>query len=101
MKKRFMVVFEVGDKSHGAFAPDIPGCFAVGKTLDETRNRYLAAVEAHLKWLAADNDPIPEPAATAFDFAPHAKGKKPRFYIEWLQVPMPRARAPIKRKRAA
>lgn len=101
MKKEFMVVFEVGPKSLGAFAPDIPGCFAVGRTLDQARRRYLEAAEAHLKWLAADHEPIPQPTATTFDFSPHSKGKKPRFYVEWLQIPMPRVRNSIKTKKAA
>lgn len=101
MKNEFMVVFELGEKSLGAFAPDIPGCFAVGPTLDETRRRYLEAAEAHLKWLAADNDPIPQPSTTTFDFSPRSKGKKPRYYVEWLRVSMPRARTPIKTTKAA
>jgi predicted RNase H-like HicB family nuclease len=101
MNKEFMVVFEVGPKSLGAFAPDIPGCFAMGRTLDQTRRRYLEAAEAHLKWMAADHDPLPKPTATAFDFAPRVSGKKPGYYVEWLQVPMPRARTSIKTTRAA
>lgn len=84
-----MVVFEVGKTSVGASAPDIPGCFAVGATLDVARRRYLGAVEAHLRWLAADRDPIPEPKTTRFDFAPRIKGKRPRYYVEWLPVPIP------------
>ena len=48
MKTEFLVVFEMDKKGFGAFAPDIPGCFAVGPTLDETRRRYLEAVAAHL-----------------------------------------------------
>jgi predicted RNase H-like HicB family nuclease len=101
MKKEFLVVFEIGKSSLGASAPDIPGCFAVGPTLDETRRRYLEAVEAHLKWLAADRDPLPEPATTHFDFAPRTKKEKPRYYVEWLQVPVPQRLSPRKAKRAA
>ncbi len=101
MKKEFMVVFEVGEKSLGAFAPDIPGCFAVGRTLSETRRRYLEAAESHLNWLAAENDPIPHPASTTFDFAPRTKRKKPRYYVEWLSVPVPRIRTQMKTTKAA
>jgi predicted RNase H-like HicB family nuclease len=91
MKKDFMVVFEVGKKGFGAFAPDIQGCFAVGPTLEVTRQRYLEAVKAHLNWMASDHDPMPKPATTAFDFARSTgKGKKrPSFYIEWLPISVP------------
>lgn len=101
MKKEFMVVFEYGEKSLGAFAPDIPGCFAVGRTLDEARSRYLEAAEAHLKWLAADNDPMPSPHSTAFDFASQANRKRPRYYVEWLPVHVPRMRTITKANKAA
>jgi predicted RNase H-like HicB family nuclease len=101
MKKEFLVVFEVGKTSFGASAPDIPGCFAIGPTLDETRRRYLNAVVSHLKWLAADRDLLPEPTTTGFDFAPRAKGKKPRYYVEWLPVPVPQRLSPKKATRAA
>jgi predicted RNase H-like HicB family nuclease len=101
MKKEFLVVFEVGKTGLGASAPDIPGCFAVGPTLEETRRRYLKAAEAHLKWLAADRDPIPAPRTTGFDFAPRSKGKNPRYYVEWLPVPIPQRLSPRKTMRAA
>jgi predicted RNase H-like HicB family nuclease len=101
MKKEFLVVFEAGKTSVGASAPDIPGCFAVGSTLEETRRRYLKAAEAHLKWLAADRDPIPTPVTTGFDFAPRTRGKKPRYYVEWLPAPIPQRLPTRKTMRAA
>ena len=89
MKKEFLVVFEVGKTSLGAFAPDIPGCFAVGPTLDETRQRFLEAAEAHLKWMANDHDPIPEPVTSTYDFAPREGAEKTRYYVEWLAITVP------------
>jgi predicted RNase H-like HicB family nuclease len=89
MKKEFLVVFEVGKMSFGASAPDIPGCFAVGPTLEETRQRYVEAVEAHLKWLANDHQPIPEPVTSAFDFAPSNDAEKSSYYVEWLAIAVP------------
>ncbi|MGD0521567.1 MAG: type II toxin-antitoxin system HicB family antitoxin [Terracidiphilus sp.] len=89
MKTEFLVVFEVDKKGVGAFAPDIPGCFAVGPTVDETRRRYLEAVESHLKWLAKDHDPIPQPATTTVDFSKSAGETTSRYYVEWLSIPMP------------
>jgi predicted RNase H-like HicB family nuclease len=101
MTREFLVVFEVGKTSLGASAPDIPGCFAVGSTLEETRRRYRRAAEAHLKWLAADHDPIPKPSTTHFDFAPRTRGKKPRYYVEWLPLPIPQRPSSRKTTQAA
>lgn len=32
---RYAVIIEKGDTSYGASVPDLPGCIAVGETLDE------------------------------------------------------------------
>jgi predicted RNase H-like HicB family nuclease len=89
MNKKFLVVFEVGKTSFGALAPDIPGCFAVGPTLDETRRRFLEAVEAHLDWMATDHDPMPEPATSSFDFSKGPGEEPSSYYVEWLPIPLP------------
>ena len=89
MKQQFLVVFEVGKTSFGASAPDIPGCFAVGPTLDETRLRFLEAVEAHLEWLASDHDPIPRPVTTAYDFSREPGEDASSYFVEWLTISVP------------
>jgi predicted RNase H-like HicB family nuclease len=89
MKKEFLVVFEVGKTSFGAFAPDIPGCFAVGPTLDETRKRYMEAVDAHLRWMAEDHDPIPQPVTTIYDFSRGVGEEASSYYVEWLAISLP------------
>jgi predicted RNase H-like HicB family nuclease len=89
MKTEFLVVFEVGKTSFGAFAPDIPGCIAIGPTLDETKRRYLEAVESHLEWMANDDDPIPEPVTTSYDFSREPGEEVNSYYVEWLGIPMP------------
>ena len=89
MKKEFLVVFEVGKTSIGASSPDIPGCFAVGPTLDETRRRFLEAVEAHLEWMANDHDPIPQPVTTIYDFARESGEEASKYYVEWLPISVP------------
>jgi predicted RNase H-like HicB family nuclease len=89
MKTEFLVVFEVGKTSFGAFAPDIPGCFAVGPTLEETRQRFLEAVDAHLEWMANDHDPIPLPVTTVFDFSREPGEETSSYFVEWLAIPLP------------
>ena len=45
----------------GASVPDLPGCVATGKTLDETLSNIRDAVEFHLEGMRADGLPVPEP----------------------------------------
>jgi predicted RNase H-like HicB family nuclease len=89
MNKQFLVVFEKGKTSYGAFAPDIQGCFAVDPTLDETRTRFMEAAAAHLSWMASEHDPMPEPVTTVFDFSPESGEERSSYYVEWLALPVP------------
>jgi predicted RNase H-like HicB family nuclease len=90
MTKEFLVVFEAGPKNFSAFAPDIPGCYALGDTLSIAREQFLGAVKVHLEWLARDHDPIPEPVTTTFDFTREDEGETGRYAVEWLAIPMPK-----------
>ena len=47
---------------YGANAPDLPGCVATGRTIEETRQRMAKAIEMHLSAIREDGDTIPEPS---------------------------------------
>lgn len=51
---KYAVVFEISATGYGAYAPDLPGCIATGKTLALTRQRMREAIE--------DGDPILKPS---------------------------------------
>jgi predicted RNase H-like HicB family nuclease len=36
---RYVMIIETGKKNYSAYLPDLPGCIATGKTLDEVRQR--------------------------------------------------------------
>lgn len=59
---KFPVLFEKSSTGYGAFAPDLPGCVATGRTLEETRERMATAIGMHLALLREDGDPIPDPS---------------------------------------
>ena len=59
--KRYMVVIEQGPTSYGAYVPDLPGCVAVGDTVDEVTELIREAIEFHLEGLRDAGEPIPEP----------------------------------------
>jgi predicted RNase H-like HicB family nuclease len=42
--------------------PDLPGCVAVGETLDETARLIGEAIEFHLEGLREDGIAVPEPS---------------------------------------
>jgi predicted RNase H-like HicB family nuclease len=47
---------------YSAHVPDLPGCIATGRTLEETRKRMQKAIEMHLGAMREDGDEIPEPS---------------------------------------
>jgi predicted RNase H-like HicB family nuclease len=60
--REYVVVYEEGPSSWGAYVPDLPGCFAVGKTRAEVEDRIRGAIEFHIRGMLADGDSVPPPA---------------------------------------
>jgi len=56
---RYAIVIEKGATSYGASVPDLPGCVAVGETLDEAKELIQEAIAFHLEGLRAEGLPIP------------------------------------------
>lgn len=59
--KEYTVLYEKGPTSWGASVPDLPGCFAVGETFEETERLIQEAIELYIEQLRADGEPVPEP----------------------------------------
>lgn len=45
---RFLVIIEQGEKSYGAYSPDLPGCVAVGTTREEVGKNMHETIEMHI-----------------------------------------------------
>jgi predicted RNase H-like HicB family nuclease len=59
---KYLVVYEKGPTSWGAYVPDLPGCAAVGESREEVKTLIKDTIEMHLKAMQEDGDPIPEPS---------------------------------------
>lgn len=62
---KYAVIFEKSSNGYGAYVPDLPGCVAVGDTLEETQQLIREAIELHLHGMREDGDPIPMPTTVA------------------------------------
>lgn len=58
---RFLIVIERAVSNYSAYSPDLPGCVAVGSTIEEVQQNMQAAIRMHLKGMIEDNEPIPVP----------------------------------------
>jgi predicted RNase H-like HicB family nuclease len=56
---RFLVIIEKGAAGYGAYAPDLPGCIAVGDTREEVEHEMRAAIALHLHGMIEDHEPVP------------------------------------------
>jgi predicted RNase H-like HicB family nuclease len=60
---RYAVVIEKGQNNYSAYVPDLPGCVAVGDTIEEIEREIQEAIEFHIEGMRADGLPIPEPSS--------------------------------------
>jgi len=66
MKSReYAIIIEKSRNGYGAYAPDLPGCAAVGRTKRETVTLLRQAIVMHLKGMMEDGETIPEPSTSA------------------------------------
>ena len=62
---RYAMIIETGQQDYSAYLPDLPGCVATGKTVEEVRERMREAIELHLAGMREDGLPIPQPTSLA------------------------------------
>ncbi len=60
---RYAVVIERDDTGVSAFVPDLPGCVAAGKTVDEVLVLMQGAIRLHVAGLREDGQPVPAPSS--------------------------------------
>ena len=59
--REFVVIYEEGPTSWGAYVPDLPTCVAVGKTFEEVQGLISEAISLYIETLKEDGKLIPEP----------------------------------------
>ena len=59
MNYSILIVVGKSLRNYSAYAPEVPGCVATGKTLDETIRLMREAVQLHLEGIIEDGDEMP------------------------------------------
>jgi len=62
---KYAVIFEKAPNNWAAYAPDLPGCIAVGDTIEEARESMAEAIAFHIEGLRLHGYPVPEPTSRA------------------------------------
>lgn len=58
---KYLAIVEKGENNYSAFSPDVSGCAATGRTVEETLANMKDALEFHLKGMAESGEQIPQP----------------------------------------
>jgi predicted RNase H-like HicB family nuclease len=62
---RYLIIIERGSRNYSAYVPDLPGCIATGKTLEDVKGNMREAIAMHVQGMVEDQEPIPTPQTTA------------------------------------
>lgn len=65
---RFLVIIEPGSHNYSAYVPDLPGCIATGRTLEEVKSNMREAISMHLQGMLEDNEPIPPSSSNLVEY---------------------------------
>jgi predicted RNase H-like HicB family nuclease len=60
---KYAVVIEKVPENYAAYVPDLPGCIAVGDTIEEVQQLIREAIALHTEGMREDGLPVPEPSA--------------------------------------
>jgi len=60
---RYAVVIEKAKHNFAAYVPDLPGCIATGRTIEETEQLIQEAIALHLRGMREDGLVILEPSS--------------------------------------
>lgn len=66
---KFLIIVEKAGNNYSAYAPDLPGCVATGKTREEAEENMIEAIEFHIQGLLEDGLSVPKQEAYASVFA--------------------------------
>jgi predicted RNase H-like HicB family nuclease len=70
---KYAVIIEAGEHNYSAYVPDLPGCIATGKTLEEVTRCMREAIAFHIEGLREEGLPIP-PATSLCEYVELQEG---------------------------
>ena len=68
----YRIHVERGPGNCSAFSPDVPGCVATGRTVEECIAEMRSALTSHFEVMSDYGEPIPEPSGPGLYVEPEA-----------------------------
>jgi predicted RNase H-like HicB family nuclease len=60
---KYAVIIEAGAGNYSAYVPDLPGCIATDRTLEEVKKVMREAIAFHIEGLREEGLPVPPPTS--------------------------------------
>ncbi len=65
---KFVVIYEKTGTGFSSYSPELPGCIAIGKTIEETKINMKEAIEFHIEGMTIEGLEIPNSEAIYTQF---------------------------------
>ncbi len=63
---KYLVIIEKGAGNYSAYSPDVAGCAATGKSVEETLENMKGALGFHLEGMLENGETLPRPKGLNF-----------------------------------
>jgi predicted RNase H-like HicB family nuclease len=60
---KYTVIIEASAGNYSSYVPDLPGCIATGRTLEEVKRVMREAIAFHIEGLRENGLPVPPPTS--------------------------------------
>jgi predicted RNase H-like HicB family nuclease len=91
----YLIVIGRTSTGYSAHCPDVPGCAAVGKTVEAVVANMKKALEFHFEGLAEDGEPIPKSGGVASYREVMNDLKVDEYFLAHVQIDTRRFAAPV------
>ena len=74
---KYLIIIEKSKTGYSAYSPDVDGCVAVGRTIEECKASMEEALKYHIELMIEMGYEVPEPTSRNADFV-KVDYKKPK-----------------------
>jgi predicted RNase H-like HicB family nuclease len=84
--ERYLIVIEKSEVGFSSYSPDVLGCIATGKTLNQTIANMKSALMFHLRGLLAEGEEIPKSRGVESYLDAERESEGEEYYITHIAV---------------
>lgn len=84
--ERYLIVIEKSEAGFSAYSPDVLGCIATGKTLNQTIANMKSALMFHLRGLLKEGEEIPRARGVQSYLEAERESEGEEYYITHIAI---------------